>query len=78
MEFLEAKVVNANHLKLLHPIHLPSNSKVMITVVPVAESSDEHEEWLQLSQLCLKKAYSEGEPDYSEQLIKKANPDFER
>lgn len=78
MELIEAKVVSANHLRLLHPIQLPTNSKVMIAIVTVTESNDDREAWLQLSQQGLEKAYSEGEPDYSEHLIKKINPDFKQ
>ena len=43
-----------------------------------AELIAEREEWRQLALRSLERAYGEGEPEYSSELIKEPNPEYER
>jgi len=74
MQTLLAQVVDDTHLKLLQPIQLPRQTRVVIAVI---ESDDgERETWLQASLGQLSRAYGEQEPEYSLELVKQPNPEF--
>lgn len=75
MKTIEAQVIDEKHLKLLQPIHLPKQSKVIIAVLP--SEGDAREIWLQASTDQLNRAYGEDEPNYSTNMIKEPNPEFE-
>ena len=77
MEFIEAKVLDENHLKLVRRIEIPAGSKVMVSVVRFDDAENENEVWQQLAAECLAAAYDETEPEYSAQLIKRCNPEFQ-
>ena len=76
MEYLEAKVVDENHLKLVRRIDMPAGSRVMVSVVRLEDAENENEVWQQLGAECLAEAYDETEPEYSIKLIKRHNPEF--
>jgi len=76
MEFVEAKVIDGDHLKLLQPIDVPVGSKVMISIVPIEDKADENEPWSQMAAEGLAGAYGEDEPEYSVQRIRQHNPEF--
>ncbi len=76
MEFIEAKVLDENHLKLVRKIDMPAGSRVMVSVAPIDDTADENEFWPRLAAECLAAAYDEAEPEYSVQLIKRYNPEF--
>ncbi len=76
MEMMEAQVMDANHLKLLYPIQIPPYSKIMIAIIWEKTDDSEDEGWFRLSRQGLEAAYGEDEPEYSEKMIKKINPDF--
>ncbi len=59
------------------PFDLKPNTKLIVTVLPIQEPDDEREEWLLLSRQRLEEGYAENEPEYSPELIKEANPDYE-
>lgn len=48
---------------------------LIITVLP--KSDAEQDSWLRLSGRRLEEAYGESEPEYSLDLIKEANPEYE-
>jgi hypothetical protein len=77
MEFVEAKVIDGSHLKLLQRINVPPGSRVMISVMPIDDMADENEAWPQMAAESLAAAYGEEEPDYSAKFIRQHNPEFQ-
>jgi hypothetical protein len=59
------------------PFDLKPNTKLIVTILPDQTSENEHESWLLLSGEKIAEAYGEYEPDYSSNLIKEVNPDYE-
>lgn len=66
------------------PIKLKPNTKLIVAVLPEPETEpkndkvqEEREAWLQISMQGLENAYSEDEVEYSLDLIKEPNPDYE-
>jgi hypothetical protein len=59
------------------PFDLEPNTKLIVTILPKQEFEDEHEAWLHLSALRLEEAYGEDEPEYSAELLREVNPDYE-
>lgn len=59
------------------PFDLLPNAKLIVTILPGQESDNEHEAWLHLSGQRLEDAYGENEPEYSKDLLKEVNPDYE-
>ncbi len=74
MEFVEARVIDEKHLKLVRPIDVSAGSRVMVSVIPIDNIAEENDDWLQLAVQGLAAAYDEAE--YSVQLIKRSNPEF--
>jgi hypothetical protein len=60
------------------PFELKPNTRLIITVLLEDQPHDEHGPWLLLSQQGLETAYGENEVEYSLDLIKEPNPDYER
>ncbi len=56
---------------------LEPNARLIVTLLPTEKSDEEHERWLTLSNQKLEQAYGENEPEYSENLIKEVNVDYE-
>ncbi len=77
MEFIEAQVLDAQHLKLSQRLDIPPGSKVFITITPPEDLAAEHEAWVRLSAQGLAKAYGDDKPEYSPASIKKPNPEFQ-
>ncbi|MBS1249980.1 MAG: hypothetical protein MAG431_01569 [Chloroflexi bacterium] len=75
MKTIKAQVIDNTLLKLSHPIPLPKLSKVMITILPL--EGDERDVWLQASADWLNYAYGDDEPEYTPNMIKEPNPEFE-
>jgi hypothetical protein len=77
MEYsIEAQVIDSRHLKLKRPIEIAPGSTVMITIEH-AESVSEAQQWYMLSSQGLEEAYGEDEPEYSLDMIKAPNPDYQ-
>jgi len=49
----------------------------LVVILPEQQSSDEHEEWLMLSKKGLSNAYGEDEVEYSVNMVKEVNPEYE-
>lgn len=77
MEFVEAKVIDGSHLKLLQRINVPAGSRVMVSVAPIDDAADENEGWPRIAVEGLAAAYGEAEPEYSVQLIRQHNPELQ-
>ena len=60
------------------PFDVEPSSKPKVITSPTNEADDERESWLLLSRRRLEDAYAEDEPEYSLDLIKEANPEYER
>ena len=59
------------------PFDLETDAKLIVTILPKQESDNEHEAWLLLSSQRLEDAYGENEPEYSSDLLKEVNPNYE-
>lgn len=66
---------DGERILLDEPIELASNTRLIVTVLPGLD--DEHDEWLHLSAQRLQDAYGEDEPEYSLNLVKEMNPEYE-
>ena len=66
---------DGEHILLDEPIELEPNTRLIVTVLPNHDA--ERESWLRLSGKRLEDAYSEDEEEYSLDLIKEANPEYE-
>jgi hypothetical protein len=77
---METKTLRAhfdgNQILLDEPFELEPNVELIITVLP-KPSDEERGDWTRLSLESLARAYSDGEPEYSLDLIKEANPEYE-
>ena len=60
------------------PFDLEPNTKLIVTILSGQEPDNEYESWLHLSGQRLEYAYGENEPEYSKDLLKEVNPDYER
>ncbi|MGH8544537.1 MAG: hypothetical protein ACREX3_13095 [Gammaproteobacteria bacterium] len=69
---------DGKQIRLDEPYKLEPNAKLLVTVLPKQYSDSEQEEWLRLSKNALENAYAEDEIQYSLDLIKEANPEYER
>jgi hypothetical protein len=67
---------DGNQILLDEPFELEPNMELLITVLPNA-SGEERDDWTRLSLESLARAYSDDEPEYSLDLIKEANPEYE-
>ena len=68
---------DGDRICLDEPFDLEPNMKLIVTILPGPESHSEHESWLNLSSQRLKDAYGKNEPEYSSDLLKEVNPDYE-
>lgn len=68
---------DGNQILLDEPYELEPDTKLIVTVLPKDNSDAEREAWLHLSMKTLKDAYGQDEPEYSLDLIKEVNPEYE-
>ncbi len=66
---------DGQHILLDEPCELEPNTRLIVTVLPNHDS--ERESWLRLSAYGLRQAYGDNEEEYSLDLIKDPNPDYE-
>ena len=59
------------------PFDLEPNAKLIVTILSGRESDSEHAAWSRLSSQRLKDVYGKNEPEYSSDLLKEVNPDYE-
>jgi len=64
-------------LRLDEPCALDRDAPLTVTILPQGEEAEERESWALLAASSLARAYGEDEPDYSLDLIKEPNPDYE-
>lgn len=58
------------------PIELEADTELIVTVLPKSENG-ERSDWTRLSLESLARAYGDHEPQYSLDLIKEPNPEYE-
>jgi hypothetical protein len=66
---------DGHQILLDEPCELEPNARLIVTILP--NHNPEHESWLSLSASRLRQAYGDHEEDYSLDLIKEPNPDYE-
>jgi len=74
MRKIKAIVIDNDHLKLTHPISLPSGKEIELILLETETLSESG--WLNLSLSGLSKAYSDQEPVYNISMVKEKNPDY--
>ena len=68
---------DGEQIRLDEPFELEPDMELVITVLPKDYSDDEREEWLDFSMQMLEQSYDDEEVEYSLDLIKEPNPDYE-
>jgi len=69
---------DGKQILLDEPYKVEPNTRLIVTVLPNPVASNEHEAWLHLSRRGLENAYVEDEAEYTVDMIKKWNADYER
>ena len=69
---------DGKQIVLDEPFLLEPNTKLIVTVLSKQKTDDEREVWLLLSRQGLENAYGEDEIEYSSDMIKIHNPEYER
>ncbi len=59
------------------PFNLKPATRMIVTILPGQEANNEHESWSFLSSQKLEEAYGENEPEYSSDLLKEVNSEYE-
>jgi len=68
---------DGHHICLDEPFDLAPNTRLIVTVLPQDGLDEARDAWLRLSAQGLATAYGENEPEYTADLIKEENPDYE-
>lgn len=68
---------DGKQIKLDKPFKLKPGAKLLVVILPEQQPDDEHEGWLMLSKKGLGNAYGEGEIEYSLDMVKEVNPEYE-
>jgi len=68
---------DGKEIKLDEPFKLKAGAKLLVVILPEQQSNDEHEEWLMLSKKGLSNAYGKDEVEYSVEMVKEVNPEYE-
>ena len=66
---------DGKQIMLDEPYNLLPNTSLLVTIVPTSHA--DHRDWLELSMQGLSYAYGEDEPDYSLNMLKEQNPEYE-
>jgi hypothetical protein len=66
---------DGERILLDEPVELEPDTKLIVTVLP--KHDGERKAWLRLSRKRLEFAYGESEDEYSLDLVKEANPEYE-
>lgn len=61
---------DGERIQLDEPFALPSDARLLVTVLPAASEDAEREAWYALSKAGLARAYSDDEPDYPASLVR--------
>ena len=61
---------DGEHIQLDEPFPLPSEARLLVTILPEVSADTERLDWYALSKAGLARAYSEDEPDYPASLVR--------
>jgi hypothetical protein len=79
---MDPVVLNAHfdgeHICLDDEFPLSPDSKLLVTVLNNGKPDTESADLLRLSREGLARAFGDEEPEYSDEMIKRRNPDYER
>ncbi len=67
---------DGKQILLDEPFELETDTELIVTILPKS-LDDEREDWARLALESLARAYVDNEPEYSLDLIKEANPEYE-
>ena len=65
---------DGEQIRLDEPFKLPSEARLLVTIVPEPLVEAERDEWYALSKAGLARAYSDDEPDYPATLVRRSTP----
>ena len=70
---------DGNKIVLDEPLDLEPDAKLIVTVLPdqLADTVDERTDWQHLAMISIGRAYGDDEPEYTMDMIKEKNPDYE-
>jgi len=68
---------DGEQIRLDEPLNLKPDTPLLVRVWPREAGSSEREEWSAFSAGNLAEAFGEDEPEYSMDLIKEPNPEYE-
>ncbi len=69
---------DGEHIRLEEPHKLPKNARLLVTVLPPDdELAKERADWLQFAAQNLARAYGPDEPEYTLDMVRERNPDYE-
>ena len=69
---------DGQQIQLDDPFELKPNTRLIVTVITDESVDEDQADWAILSQKVLSNAYGEDEPEYSLDMIKEQNPEYER
>ena len=61
---------DGEHIQLDEPFELPSDARLLVTIVPQTSMDSERIAWYSLAKAGLARAYSDDEPDYPATLLR--------
>ncbi len=68
---------DGERIQLNEPYNIEQNTKILVTILPNESCDTEQKDWIKLALSGLENAYSKNEPEYSFDMIKEANPNYE-
>lgn len=68
---------DGEHIQLDEPFALPPKVRLLVTVLPEETEDEEREAWAELAVHGLAAAYGPDEPEYTLDMLKEKNPDYE-
>ena len=61
---------DGERIQLDEPFQLPSDARLLVTIIPEPSADIEQQDWYALSRTGLARAYSDDEPDYPSSLVR--------
>jgi len=65
---------DGEHIQLDETFKLPTHARLLVTILPEPADEVEREQWYALSKSGLAAAYSDDEPDYPANLVRRNEP----
>lgn len=62
---------DGEHIQLDEAFKIPSQARLLVTIVPESLADSEHEQWYAISKAGLARAYSDDEPNYPATLVRR-------